>query len=96
MNHKEIVKQLQERLEWEATEVTEMLSLLNSHISQRLLEQDTVNLQGFGQFESKKKNERISVNPANGKRYLIPPKLSPVFRPGNTVKNIVKELKPHE
>ena len=43
-----------------------------------------------------KKAERISVNPANGKRYLVPPKLVPVFKPGTTVKNRLKELGDHE
>ena len=57
---------------------------------------DTIYLQGFGQFEVKKKAERISVNPANGKRYLVPPKLVPVFKPGTTVKNRLKELGDHE
>jgi DNA-binding protein HU-beta len=43
----------------------------------------------------KKKNERISVNPSNGKRYLVPPKLVPIFRPGTTIKNRLKGLE-HE
>ena len=51
---------------------------------------------GFGQVEVKKKAERISVNPSNGKRYLVPPKLVPVFKPGTTVKNKLKELGDHE
>ena len=46
--------------------------------------------------EVKKKAERISVNPSNGKRYLVPPKLVPVFKPGTTVKNKLKELGDHE
>ena len=37
-----------------------------------------------------------SVDPANGKRYLVPPKLVPVFKPGTTVKNRLKELGDHE
>ena len=38
----------------------------------------------------------VSSNPANGKRYLVPPKLVPVFKPGTTVKNRLKELGDHE
>ena len=73
-----------------------MLSALSSIIGAKLVDNDTVYLQGFGQFESKKKLERISVNPVNKKRYLVPPKLVPVFKPGTTVKNKLKELRINE
>nr|WP_301043178.1 HU family DNA-binding protein [Parabacteroides goldsteinii] len=38
----------------------------------------------------------ISVNPASGKRYLVPPKLVPVFKPGATLKSKLKELSDNE
>ena len=38
----------------------------------------------------------VSSRPSNGKRYLGPPKLVPVFKPGTTVKNKLKELGDHE
>lgn len=96
MKNKELVTELATRLGWTAQEVTEILSVLGSVVSSRLVDNDTIYLQGFGQFEVKKKAERISVNPANGKRYLIPPKLVPVFKPGVTVKNRLKDLSTHE
>lgn len=96
MKNKELVTELSTRLGWTAQEVTETLSVLGSVVSSRLVDNDTIYLQGFGQFEVKKKAERISVNPANGKRYLIPPKLVPVFKPGVTVKNRLKDLSTHE
>jgi nucleoid DNA-binding protein len=51
-----------------------------------------INLQGLGQFEARKKAERYSANPANNKRYLIPPKQVAVFRPVITIKNYLKTL----
>ena len=96
MKNKELVTELATRLGWTAQEVTETLSVLGSVVSSRLVDNDTIYLQGFGLFEVKKKAERISVNPANGKRYLIPPKLVPVFKPGVTVKNRLKDLSTHE
>ena len=96
MKNKDLVTELATRLGWTAQEVTETLSVLGSVVSSRLVDNDTIYLQGFGQFEVKKKAERISVNPANGKRYLIPPKLVPVFKPGVTVKNRLKDLSTHE
>ena len=84
------------RIRWSASEVTETLSVLSPVVSSRLVDNDTIYLQGFGQFEVKKKAERISANPSNGKRYLVPAKLVPVFKPGTTVKNKLKELGDHE
>ena len=92
MKNKELVTELAARMGWTAQEVAETLSVLSSVVSSRLVDNDTIYLQGFGQFEVK----RISVNPSNGKRYLVPPKLVPVFKPGTTVKNKLKELGDHE
>lgn len=96
MKNKELVAGLSERLGWTSQEVTDMLSALSSVIGARLVDNDVIYLQGFGQFEVKKKAERISVNPSNGKRYLVPPKLVPVFKPGTTVKTRLKELSGNE
>ena len=96
MKNKELVTELAARMGWTAQEVTETLSVLSSVVSSRLVDNDTIYLQGFGQFEVKKKAERISVNPSNGKRYLVPPKRVPVFKPGTPVKNKLKEVGAHE
>lgn len=96
MKNKELVIELSTRLDWTSQEVTEMLSALSSVVGSKLVDNDIVYVQGFGQFEVKKKAERISVNPTNGKRYLVPPKLVPVFRPGNTIKTKLKNLSSDE
>ena len=80
MKNKELITELSVKLGWTSKEVTEMLAAL----------------QGFGLFEVKKKAERISVNPVSGKRYLVPPKLVPVFKPGATLKSKLKELSDNE
>lgn len=92
MKNKELITELSERMSWTAQEVTETLAVLSSVVSSRLIDNDTIYLQAFGQFEIKKKAERISVNPSNGKRYLVPPKLVPVFKPGTTLKTKLKDL----
>lgn len=96
MKNKELVKELATRLKWTSGEVSEMLSGLSTLIGSHLVESDVVYLEEFGQFEARKKGERISVNPANGKRYLVPPKLVPVFKPGTMVKTKLKELGSNE
>lgn len=96
MNNKELVSETAKRLGWTQQEVTDMMTTLSSVVSAKLVDNDSVYFQGFGQFEVKKKDERITVNPKTGKRYLVPPKLAPVFKPGTTIKNKLKDLKDNE
>ncbi len=96
MNNKELITKLAERIEWSTHDVTEMMSAVTAVISSRLVDNDVIGIQGFGQFEVRKKAERISVNPANGKRYLVPPKLVAVFKPGPTLKKQLKSLEEDE
>ena len=96
MNNKEFTSELAERLGYTIKDTSELIGSLLSDMIQELEEGNVIAVQGFGSLEVKKKAERISVNPANGKRYLVPPKLVPVFKPGTTVKNRLKELGDHE
>lgn len=96
MNNKELITELAKRLNWTQQEVSDMITTMNSVVSNRLVDNDSIYFQGFGQFEVKKRDERISVNPITGKRYLVPPKLAPIFKPGTTIKNRLKELKENE
>jgi len=53
-------------------------------------EGDSVAIQNFGNFEVKKKLERIMVNPTTGQRMLVPPKLTLNFRISPTWKDQLK------
>ena len=96
MNNKEFTSELAERLGYTIKDTSELIGSLLSDMIQELEDCTVIAVKGFCSFEVKKKAERISVNPANGKRYLVPPKLVPVFKPGTTVKNRLKELGDHE
>jgi len=96
MNNKELISELSKQLNWSSKDTADMVAILGSTISSRLVDNDSIYFQTFGQFEVKKKSERITVNPVSGKRYLVPPKLSPVFKPGNTFKNKLKEVSSDE
>lgn len=98
MNNKELTAVMAQRMGCTVREMAEWMTAFSSVVSTRLIEGDTINLAGLGQFEVRKKDERVSVNPTNGKRYLVPPKLVPVFKPGTTLKNRLKtqEEEKHE
>ena len=72
MRNKELIAELAKRTGWASKEVSGLLLEFTSLIGSRLMDNDTVYLQGLGQFEVRKKAERISVNPANGKRATGP------------------------
>jgi len=96
MKHKELVKELSVRLHWSQERVTEMLSATAALIGSRLAGGDSIHLEGLGQFEAQKKEERISVNPVDGKRYLEPPELVPVFAPDAAMQKKLKTLGENE
>lgn len=92
VNNKELISKLSTRINCSAQETADLLSALSDVVGAKLVDNDSIYLQSFGLFEVKKRAERVSVNPVNGKRYLVPPKLVPVFKPGTTLKNRLKEL----
>ncbi|MDR1746905.1 MAG: HU family DNA-binding protein [Tannerella sp.] len=96
MKEAELVSELSARLGWEKKDVEATLTTFGIVIGEKLSNNDTISLHGLGQFESKKKAERISVNPTNGKRYLIPPKLVLAFKPVVPLKTYLKTLDSHE
>lgn len=51
---------------------------------------DSLMIQGFGNFEVKKKLERVVVNPSTKQRMLVPPKLALTFRPTTALKEKFK------
>lgn len=96
MTNQELVAALAKRLSWTQRQTSEMLEATVSVINTNLEENNSINIQGFGLFETKKKGERISVNPLSKQRFLVPPKISLTFRPGQTIKENLKKLEVNE
>ncbi|MFT4072996.1 MAG: HU family DNA-binding protein [Dysgonamonadaceae bacterium] len=91
MTHKELVAELAKRLELTQTRTSELLEAFTEIMNTSLENGDFVNFQGFGSFETKKKMERISVNPVSKQRFLIPPKITAVYRPSQSLKDLINE-----
>ena len=96
MKDVELVTALSGQLDMSPQEILDTLSTLYMFIGDTISNGGTVNLTGIGQFEAKKKAERISVNPTNNKRYLIPPKLTPIYKPAQYWKSYLKKLDENE
>lgn len=90
MNNKEFTSELSNRLGYTIKDTSELISSLLVGMIQELEEGNIITIQGFGNFEVRKKIERISINPATKQRMLIPPKLVLTYKPSNILKSKFK------
>lgn len=96
MTNQELIANLAKRLNWTQRQTSDVLDTTVAIIKRNLEDGNSINIQGFGLFETKKKSERISVNPVSKQRFLIPPKISLAFRAGQTIKDNLKKLEVNE
>lgn len=75
MNNKEFISALSQKEGLLQRDAQKMVSLLVAELSSQFENGNTLTIQNFGQFEVKKKLERVVVNPSSGQRMLVPPKL---------------------
>ena len=87
MNNKEFIAELARRTGVNAREAQQRVRILAQTITETLCEEDVVQVVGFGSFETKKRLERVLVNPTTGQRMLVPPKIVVGFKPSSTIKN---------
>lgn len=96
MTNKEFIEELSRRVNRPGKETASLVVSFTECMSQALQDDKTVSLQGFGAFEVKKKMERISVNPVTHQRFLVPPKLTLVFKPSAALKEKFKNVSTDE
>jgi len=92
MNSKELVSALARRTQLSVPNVKTLLKSAIEIFQQNLCEGQTIGIQGFGTFETKRKEERISFNPLTNKRILVPPKVVVGFRVSNVLKDKIKSI----
>ncbi|RHP65396.1 HU family DNA-binding protein [Bacteroides sp. OF04-15BH] len=87
MNNKEFVAELSRRLGYSQKDSSALLSALVSEVSGQLEEDRIVSIQDFGNFEVRKKLERVVISPATQQRMLVPPRLVVAFKPSTQLKD---------
>ena len=90
MNNKQFLAELSGKSQMSAESAAQQVQILLGVMEDLWHNGDSVSLSGFGVLEVKKKNERISVNPATGVRMLIPPKLALTYKPSSILKEKLK------
>lgn len=91
MNNKEFITKLAKRCNITMGEATANVDAFVNVMTERLKDNDQLNISGFGVLEAKMRKERLSVNPKTGQRFLVPPKLVPSFRPSSKLKEKFNE-----
>ena len=87
MDNKTLTEILAKRLNRKPEDIEKLLEAFIATVKNRCGDLDSVAIPGFGTFEAKKRLERVSINPATGKRMLIPPKVIVSFKPSALLKN---------
>lgn len=90
MNNKEFISTLAERTGYDQKDTQKLVNNIITAMSDAFMENTSVIIPNFGVFETKKKMERVIVNPSTGQRMLVPPKLVLTFKPNQTWKEKLK------
>lgn len=93
MTNKEFIENLASRTDRTAKETQRITNIFLDVMASALEQGNDFFVSNFGTFEVKKRNERVIVHPATGKKMLVPPKLVMNFRQSNTLKSQVKDMK---
>ncbi|MDD7304717.1 MAG: HU family DNA-binding protein [Bacteroidaceae bacterium] len=93
MNNKDFISGMANRMGISTKEVSALTQHFCQEVGALLENEDSINIQGFGTFEVKKKLERVVINPATKQRMLVPPKLVISFKASSTIKEQLKAIK---
>lgn len=86
MNNKDFINAMATHTDLPTKTIQKLTTSIINHLAEKLDDETTLSIQGFGSFEVKKKTERIMVNPISKQRRLIPPKLVLTFKPSTVLK----------
>ena len=88
MDHKKFIEEVSLTAGLGKQDCDAFLRALIETIENSISEGDTITIPAFGNFEPRKRNERIMASPTNpGSRILIPPKLVVSFKASATLKS---------
>lgn len=86
MDNKKLIETVATKMGKGKEEIAHLTDCLSDAICDTLKEGDAVAIPSVGTFETKMRAERTALHPASGKRLLIPPKISVIFKPSLLLK----------
>ena len=93
MDNKKFLEELSLRLDISLSSVSMLTEALSLEFAKYASDLDSIVVPGFGVFEPKLREERISVHPASGKRLLVPPRISLSFKTSPVLKQKINHGK---
>lgn len=90
MNKMELVEAVAKKTGLSKKDAADSVGAVLDSISQALKKDGNVTLVGFGTFKVSKRKARTGRNPRTGREIKIAAKKVPVFKPGATLKKMVK------
>lgn len=91
MDTKTLAGILSDNLGREPEDVAILIRSISDILAAAVKQGDMVAVPGFGTFEPKMREERVATHPSTGKKILVPPKLSMVFKPSAILKQRVRK-----
>ena len=91
MNKTELVEAMAKETGLSKKNTEAALKALTDTISKQLKKKDKVQLIGFGTFETAKRAARKGKNPQTGQEIAIPASISPKFKAGKALKDLVNK-----
>lgn len=97
MDNKKFLERVGAAAELDKQSCESLLESFTALLESSLAAGESVSIPSFGNFEPRKRNERIMSHPSSpGKRLLVPPKLVVNFKPSTVLKNKVNKVEGDE
>ena len=93
MDNKKFTETLSARLDISLSSVNGMIEAMTQEMVKITSNLDGIVVPGFGVFEPRLREERISVHPASGKRLLVPPRIYLSFKTSPVLKQKINNGK---
>ncbi|MCH5217117.1 MAG: HU family DNA-binding protein [Muribaculaceae bacterium] len=92
MDHKTFIKKVSDSSGLDRDTCEALLESLVTVLADTISEGESISIPSFGNFESRKRKERIMSHPSlKGRRLLVPPKLVINFKPSTLLRNKINE-----
>lgn len=91
MNKTELIAAVADKTELSKKDAEAAITAAIEAITEALVQQEKVQLVGFGSFEVKTRAERVGRNPKTKEAIQIPASKAPVFKPGKALKDAVSQ-----
>ena len=91
MNKKQFIKALAEKANFTQKDAGLAFEAFAATIADTLKSGEKISIDGFGTFELKKKEAKQGINPKTKEKIMIPAGVTPVFKFGQSFKNLVVE-----